>query len=107
MLIKDRNLAVRWDIEPTKIPYSHSDFDVVIKYPNKDVQYVESAIQQIDFIQPTSTEKGSVSYTLNLSEEGTWKVALTVGDSNNSSLYSEYVFRVSSPTEYVYKQIEI
>ncbi len=107
MFIVDTTITVNWILQATAVSYIYSDFDVEIKKPDGDGDYYESAIIEEDFIAPTVSTNGAISYDFTPDQEGVWIVVLTSGVSALHGIHMEYTLRVSSSDTHIYQQVNL
>lgn len=107
MFLKDTELQINWLLPASSTPYVVGDFDVIVRQPNGDSQYIDSPIAVEDFIAPTVSTVGGVTYRFTPTVTGVWLVILTLGDAPDSDMYNEYFLRVSEADNHIYQQIRL
>lgn len=113
MFIIDTDLEINWLLPATVAEYVHTDFDVIVKNPDGDSIYIEGstepggAIKAEDFIAPTPSTIGGVTYKFTPDIKGVWVVILTQGTDAFNTIYNEYFLRVSEPDDHIYQQVRI
>jgi hypothetical protein len=107
MFLLNTQLEVNWLLPATSQVYAYTDFDVIVVAPNGDGTYNDAAILEEDFIAPTVSTVGAVTYKFIPDATGVWKVILTLGDAPDSELYNEYFLRVSEADNHIYQQIRL
>jgi hypothetical protein len=107
MFLLNTELEVNWLIPATSQVYNYTDFDVIVINPNGDGQYIDAAIELEDFIAPTVSTTGGVTYKFTPNMTGVWKVILTLGNAPDSDMYNEYFLRISEADNHIYQQINL
>lgn len=97
MFIKDTEISVNWILQASAANRVYSDFDVIVIKPDGSSSYYNAAILEEDFISPTVDTKGAATYKITPDAVGVWVVVLTLGSSDDSTIYYEYFIRVSEP----------
>ena len=107
MFLINTEIEVNWLLPATAQAYTYDSFDVIVKKPDGSSEYFESAIQENDFIAPTVSTIGGVTYRLNADALGVWVVVLTTGTSDSNDIYKEYYLRVSKDDTHIYQQMKV
>ena len=107
MFLKDTELQVNWLLPATAVVYANTDFDVIVRRPDGASQYIDAAIAVDDFIAPTVSTTGAVTYRFTPDVTGVWLIILTLGDAPDSELYNEYFLRVSEADNHIHQQIRL
>ncbi len=105
MFVVNTEIKVNWLLPHTTENVDFTDFDVKIVNPNKEVTYINSAVNESDFVKPTHNSTGAVSYTYTPDIEGVWKVILCRGEAPDFDIYYEYFMRVSYPDTHVFQKV--
>ena len=113
MFIANTEIQVNWLFPASVTPYANTDFDIVVKKPDGTTEYVEGstepggAIKAEDYIAPTSSTSGAVTYRLTPDQKGIWTIVLTIGDESDNTVYHEYFMRVSEPDTHIYQRVTV
>jgi hypothetical protein len=107
MFLKDTELEVNWLLPATSQVYVNTDFDVIVRRPDGAGEYIDEPIAVDDFIAPTSSTTGGVTFRFTPDVTGVWLVILTLGDAPDSDMYNEYFLRVSEADNHIYQQIRL
>lgn len=105
MFVVNTEITVNYLLPHTTGIHLYTDFDVRVIQPDGDSTFYESAIDEENFIAPTPSSTGAVSYKFTPSIKGVWKVALSKGIAPNFEIYHEYPLRISSPDIHVQQQV--
>lgn len=101
MFLVNTQLTVNWKLRATIYDIPLTDLDIIIKPPQGEgnTVYTNSAIAAEDYIQPTTTTDGFVTYRFTPDSKGLWEVTLTNGvEGNNSIYYTHKIFVDSNDT---------
>lgn len=113
MFILNTEIEVNWIFPASVNPYIHTDFDVIVKKPNGSTDYIEGstepggAIKEADYIAPTDSTTGAITYRLTPDQKGVWVIILTIGGDTDSTVYHEYFLRVSEPDTKIYQRVTV
>lgn len=105
MFVINTEITINYLLPHTTGTHLYTDFDMRIVQPNGVSTFYASAIQEENFIAPSPSTTGAVSYKFTPSIKGVWKVVLSKGSAPNFEVYNEYPIRVSSPDIHVYQQV--
>jgi hypothetical protein len=103
MYLLNAPTTIQWEILPTNSPPALADLDLLILDPLGNSVYTDSPILVENYIPPTDTTPGTVTYIIIPQYEGLWRIRLVVGTSASYQILSKaemYVFdntTVTSP----------
>lgn len=107
MFIENTTINVNWIIPAMVAPIPLTDFDIRIRDPECDVTIIPSAILAEDYILPTDTKAGGVTYPFVPTSKGVWLVVLTTKDGAAQHLYYEYYLEVHINDTHIYQQVRL
>ena len=105
MFVIDTEITVNYLMANTTAATLYTDYDIRIVKPDGDSTFYESAILEENFIAPTTSTTGAISYPFTPDTEGVWIVTLLKGTAPNFEIFNEYFLRVSSPDIHVHQQV--
>jgi len=103
MYLLNNATTIEWEILATVSPPDLADLDLLVIDPNGITEYKESPIDIANYIPPTETTTGKVTYVITPQLEGFWRIRLVRGTSSQYQIMSKvemYVFdntTVTSP----------
>ena len=106
MFIVDTTISVNWTVPPMVVPILLEDFDVKVTDPNGVETVYLGAIAVEDYISPTDTTDGGVSYHLTPTIKGVWSVVLIVDDGIHD-LNLAYNLQVHINDTHIYQQVRL
>lgn len=107
MYLINTEITVNWVIPMTQLPKPVTDFDISIKDPDGLTTYTEAAIAPENYIVPTESTTGAISYPFTPNKLGLWIVTLSVGVEGDYEINYEYPLRISQNDTHVYQQVRI
>lgn len=113
MFIVNTEIRVNWLLPASVAPYANTDFDVIVKKPDGTTTHIEGstepggAIKAVDYIAPTDSTTGAITYRLNPDQKGIWAIILTIGSDTSNTVYHEYFMRVSEPDTHIYQRVTV
>ena len=105
MYLINIELEVNWKILSTMKTYVLEEWDVVIKDPEGNQTYVDSAIVSDDFLPPTTTTDGYVTYRFTPTSLGVWSIALTSGLGTIHYVYYEHILPIAVNDTFTQKKV--
>jgi hypothetical protein len=105
MFVINTEITINYFLNNTDEAQLFTDFDVRVVEPNGDFTFYSSAILEADYVAPTSTTSGAVSYSFTPTTPGVWTVALIKGTEPDYDIYNEYTLRVIQPDTNVKQQV--
>jgi len=106
MFIVNTTIAVNWVLPSMVVPTPLEDLDVRLRAPDGTVTIIESAIAAEDYIPPTDTQPGGVTYQFTPDSKGVWLVVLVVV-SETAPVYNEYFLEVWVNDTHIYQQVRM
>jgi hypothetical protein len=105
MYILNTTIEINWLLPATAMPRTYDEFDVIVKRPDGSSSYLESAIAPEDYIAPTVSTTGGVSYPLLFDQKGVWVVILVWGDGASHEIYYEYFLQIHQDDTHIHQQV--
>lgn len=107
MFIINTEIEINWLLPATLFVLPVEDYDIIVKKPDGSSQYFESAITSEDYIPPTDSTTGGISYRLTPDQKGVWVIVLTVGTADDSDIFYEYFMQVHINDTHIYQQVNL
>ena len=107
MFVVNTEITVNYLLNSTALAFLYTDFDVRVIKPDGSFNFYDSAILEENYISPTTTTTGAVSYPFTPDVEGVWTVALSKGTAPNYDVYNEYTLRIVVPDTHVRQQVDL
>lgn len=106
MFIVNTEIEINWGLPSMLVPIPLANFDVRVRKPDGSVIVDQSAILEENYVVPTDTTTGVVSYPLTPDTKGVWLVVLVV-EEEDRKLYYEYYLKVWENDTQVYQQVRL
>lgn len=105
MYLNNQALTVNWRLEPVDDPILLASLDLYLTPPDGIVVYTPAAIGAQDYVAPTATEFGMLSYIFTPNQLGLWTVTLTDGTEFANTIWYTYYLQISINDLYTKKFI--
>ncbi len=95
MYLINTEITINWEIPATTFVYTLDSWDIIVKKPDGSQEYFDAAILIADYLAPTTTTNGYVSYRVTPDTLGLWQIALTSGLGSLHYYYYEYKLQIA------------
>jgi len=82
-------VTIQWELLPTATPPALSELDLLIIPPYGDNTYLDAPIAVEDYLLPTVSTNGMVTYKFTPQDEGFWRIRLVTGTVLSNTILSK------------------